>query len=779
MQRIVVSRLALAVFFTSGFTALLYQVTWQRLLALFSGADVYSATLIVAAFMAGLGAGHLTGGHIADRVSRRTSLVLFGVAEIAIAAFGALSAALYYGFLYQRIGQSALAQEWMPLILFVSLLWPTFFMGASLPLLARALTGSLEQAAYSIGALYGFNTLGAALGATATTWWLLPSVGLEGSLRVGAVLNVACAAAVWPLARRFNAFAGLQAAAAGSVRRATLLPDAHQPRHPALWFWALAYAYAGFIALSLEIVWFRVLGVMVKSTAFTFGTLLALYLAGIGLGAVVGSARAPRARRPDLVFFGLQAAGGLLAAVLLTVFVRVAAEAGPISRYFDSYEPLSVAESLGRLGAGDVRGAALFLSLYFGLPLLLIVPSTLLMGGSFPFLQRVVQADAARIGRSVGILLVANIVGSVLGTVLTGGFLLAFLGTAGTLKLLAGMSSLFVLAGLGVMSALSRAGGDRVSLRDVWVAVGGTALALAMVLVWMPGGSQLWAVLHGTATDRIIFAEDDTGLSVIKSNGDGFSTGGTVFVNGVGQSVIPFGGVHSALGALPAFIHPDPKDAAIIGLGSGDTAFAVAGRPTMERLTSIEIIRPQLATLRELGFRGLDGGVRSLLNDPRVEHLVGDGRTFLMRSGRRFDIIEADALRPTSAYAGNLFSDAYFRLVREHLNPNGLAAAWEPSTSRVRATFLRVFPYVIAFPRVLLGSNEPIVIDREAITSRVADPRVREYYRRAGIDIDQLMQVYLAAEPVRYGPAFDRSTLTDFNTDLFPKDEFDLRRPPR
>ncbi|MBF8301603.1 MAG: spermine synthase, partial [Acidobacteria bacterium] len=174
---------ALTVFFSSGFAALLYQVIWQRMLAIFSGADVYSATVIVAAFMGGLGVGHVSGGHVADRVSRRTSLILFGVAEVAIAAFGVLSAAFYYGFLYQRLGPLPIAQEAMPVILFGSLLWPTFFMGASLPLLARAMTDRLER---------GFNTLGAASGALVATWWLLPNFGLEGSLRVGAALNVAC-----------------------------------------------------------------------------------------------------------------------------------------------------------------------------------------------------------------------------------------------------------------------------------------------------------------------------------------------------------------------------------------------------------------------------------------------------------------------------------------------------------------------------------------------------------------------------------------------------------
>lgn len=793
-------RLALAVFFVSGFAALLYQVIWQRMLAIFSGADVYSATVTVAAFMAGLGIGHLAGGHVADRVSQRASLALFACAELAIAAFGASSAALYYEFLYQRLGEAQIGPQAMSLVLFGSLLWPTFFMGASLPLLARAMTATIDRAASTVGALYGFNTLGAALGALIATWWLLPQLGLDGTLRVGAWMNVGCAAVFLPLAFRAapaSSWAPAAACAATSDGRTVATADSQAgsaasglPRpargpdgQAVFWFWAVAYAFAGFVALSLEIVWFRLLGVVMKSTAFTFGTLLSLYLAGLGLGALAGSVLAPRVRRPGVAFFGLQAAGGVAAAGLLTAFVALADDAGALRGYFGSYEPLSVRDSVNalRLLAGGVLqeiGAPVgvpsnFLRLYVGVPLLLIVPPTFLMGASFPLLQRVIQTDIARVGRRVGGLLLANIVGSILGTVATGWLSLAVLGTAGTLKLLVVMSGLFAV---GATLAATDAGSRRVSASSA-VSVGATVFGLAVLLAAMPSAGLLWARLHGTTLDRIIVAEDHSGVSVIKMAQEGFEGRKVVFVNGVGQSTIPYGDIHTVLGALPAFVHPDPKDAAIIGLGSGDTAYAVAGRPGLERITCIEIIGTQLDTLRELTRRDSYGGLQALLADPRIEHVFADGRRYLMRAAGRYDIIEADALRPTSAYSGNLYSDAYFRLVRDRLKPNGLAATWAP-TERVHSAFVRVFPYVLGAPGVLIGSSDPIAFDREAIARRLADPRVREHYARAGIDIEPLLESYLR-DPVRYGPDFPRETLTDFNTDLFPRDEYDLSPLPR
>ena len=743
--------LTLAAFFVSGFAALLYQVIWQRLLAIFSGADVYSATVIVAAFMAGLGIGNLAGGVVADRVSRRASLMLFAAAETAVGLFGALSAWLYYGVLYERLGPMDLGRGWVAVVLFVSLLWPTFFMGASLPLLARAVTDRMEHAARHIGALYGVNTLGAACGAVVATWVLLPLLGLDGSLRVGAVLNIACAAMVLPLAGR-----SLTTRLTPAPASVPVVEAGFSRPFP---FWLATYACAGFIALSYEIVWFRLLGVMAKSTAFTFGTLLTLYLAGIGLGAVAGSAFAARLRHPARAFFALQAAAGVSAAVLLALFVGVADDIRALAGYFGGYEPLNIRESLAGLRSGTMP--ANFIRLYVAVPLLLVVPPTFLMGCSFPVLQRVVQHDERTLGRRVGGLLLANIAGSIIGTVITGWWLLDAIGAAGTLKLLAGASALFVWFALrhrGRVTALAAVAG------------------VAAVAIVMPDSRELWSRLHGTAPDRMVFAEDNSGVSVITATSREFLGRKVVFVNGVGQSVMPYGDIHTALGALPVLVHPDPRDVAIIGLGSGDTVYAAAGRPGTVRVTCIEIIGSQLVTLRALAERDTYPGLRGLLDDRRVEHVAGDGRAYLLRSTRTFDVIEADALRPTSAYSGNLYSEAYFTLVKNRLKPNGVAATWAP-TRRIHDTFVKVFPYVVSVPGIMLGSQEPIALDRAVVQTRLDDPRVREYYARAGIDIAQLMQTYLPDMPVRFGPDFDRSTLGEVNTDLFPRDEFDLSSP--
>ena len=773
-------------FFASGFAALLYQVIWQRMLVIFSGADLYSVTIIVAAFMGGLGLGNLAGGHVADRTSPRHGLLLFAAAELAIALFGFFSAALYYGFLYIRLGDVQIPAAVMAGILFLSLLWPTFFMGASLPLLARALSQRIDKAASIIGVLYGMNTIGAAAGALLCTWVLIPRFGLAGSLRVGVALNVVCAVLLLPAAfsaRRTRASQSDPAPAAAVSRNRAMareVADGGVTGDAVLGIgaWAAAFAVSGLLALSLEIVWFRVLAVMMKSTAFTFGTLLCLYLTGIGAGSLVGSALVPRIRRPALGFFALQAAVAASAVLLLTVFVRRVDDTS-LWAYLGGYEPLDVraavnwliSASRGALPAADAASGPPwdFLVFYLVVPVLLVLPPTLLMGCSFPLLQRAVQTSTDTIGRRVGVLLLANVIGSMAGTVVTGWLLLDWVGTAWTMKLLAVIGALFALTGAWAAGA---SGGGRPAVSRMPAVLATVALFGALLAI-MPGSGLLWAHLHGANEGDVVVGEDGSGLSVIKAG----TRQAVVFVNGIGQSRLPYGDVHTTLGALPAFIHASPRTAVVIGLGSGDTAHAVAGRRELDDITSVEIIRGQVRTLEALRARFAYPGLTALLSDPRIHQVFADGRIHLKRGGRLYDIIEADALRPSSAYSGNLYSDAYFELVRDHLAVNGLAATWAP-TQRVYNTFIRTFPHVVAAAGVLIGSRQPFSIDRAAIETRLADPWTRAHFANAGIDIGRLLSDALAS-PVVYGPDFPRASLIDINTDLFPKDEFDLSPIPR
>ncbi len=747
-------------FFLSGFAALIYQVVWQRLLVLPIGADVYSTTVIVGAFMAGLGCGSLAGGHIADRLTRRRCLLMFVAAEAAVALFGLASRYIFYDWMYLGLGGMPLGPVAVAIVVFAGLIWPTFWMGMSLPLLARAVTSGVAGAPTRIGVLYGLNTLGAAAGAFSTTWLLFPARGLAGSLSIAVSLNAlaAIAALILIAIKEPNDDEAVMARAPDEERTAS-----EEPLRWAFPVWIVLYGLAGFQALSLEIIWFRLLGVMVKSSAFTFGMLLTVYLAGLGLGAALASIAVGRVRRPARAFLLLQAFVALYAGatiLALTAWIDSAAILAPLWRYFGSYEPLDAAAAAASFwtGAGDPAARAQFIRLYLLLPAILIGPPTMAMGASFPLVQRITVLDVAHIGRRLGTVLLANIAGSTLGAILTGWVALTYFGSAGSLKIVTATGAIFLA--LAVASERSR-------LRRWTTPAAITAASLVILFtLQLPSGQRLWARLHGATSQRIVQAEDASGVSILKSEG----AGAIVFVNGIGQSWIPFGNIHTVLGALPAFIHPAPREAAVIGLGSGDTVYAVAGRPELARITGIEIVRPQLATLQEWRRRTAYPGLVTLLSDPRVEHVADDGRAYLMHAGRAFDIIEADALRPTSAYSGNLYSVGYFELVRSRLAPGGLAVTWAP-TRRVFDTFMQVFPHALSFGDILVGSTSPIRFDAAEIKARLAAPAVQEYYFRAGINIGALLAPYLDAAPRVLRGATGPAPL-DLNEDLFPRDEF-------
>src|SRR6185503_838491 len=266
--------------------------------------------------------------------------------------------------------------------------------------------------------------------------------------------------------------------------------------------------------------------------------------------------------------------------------------------------------------------------------------------------------------------------------------------------------------------------------------------ASVVTLLSMPSGAALWATFHGATPPFVNVGEDGSGTSVLRTV-PGREPGVVVFANGVGQSWIPYGGIHTVLGALPAFIHPHPRSAAVIGLGSGDTLFGLAGRQELERITCVEIIRPQLATLGDLLERWRYPGLVEILNVPRIAHVYGDGRMHVRLAPQPYDIIEADALRPTSAYSGLLYSDAYFSLIRDRLAPGGLAVSWSP-TARVHNTFVSVFPHVVSYGDIVIGSNQPIAFDADSVRRRLQDPRARRRLPRA-----HATRVRTARRPVR------------------------------
>jgi spermidine synthase len=718
-------------FLLSGAAALVYQVAWQRILALQTGVGIHSIAVIVASFMAGLGGGSWAGGVLATRLAPRRALLAFAALEAAIGLFGAGSVPLYYDALYVEARGLMADPVRAGIVQFVALLPPTLLMGMSLPFLVRALLADAARAGRTVGFLYGVNTLGAALGAALAPWVLVRHLGIRGAVLAAVASNLAAALLALALWRRPPAEAG--------SREARTAPAVERRPFAA---WLVLYALSGFCALSLEILWFRIVDVGVKSSAFTFGTVLAIYLLGSAVGALAGAAWADRLSRPLTAFLALQGALLLYAGLGVLLLARVPPGTPGYEWFFGYWQG---AEGF-RLGMEHDTGA--LLRLYGLFPLLLYGPPTVLMGLSFPVLQHAVHEDPAAAGRRVGFLQAANIGGCVAGSLLVGLALLTWLGTPATLRLLLAIGVGFALLGLRH---------DRGSRLLAALAVGLAAVALAL-----PGGDAFWRRLHGRdASAEVLVGEDATSV-VALTREERF---GFVFVNGKSNSVLPYGaGEHTLLGAVPALVHPAPREVAIVGLGSGNTAWAAACRRETAAVRVFEIAAPQPRLLREASRRHDFRHLRGFLADPRVTTEIADGRNALEREGRLYDLVEADALRPWTAYSGNLYSEEFFAACGRKLKPGGVMCTWAP-TPRIAETFARVFPHVVDAGAILVGSLDPLPFEPEVWARRAEAPEVVEHLGRpVAREVRERLRGArrLVAAP---RPAHG------LNRDLFPRDE--------
>lgn len=727
-------------FCLSGVPALVDQVAWQRVLAFHSGVGAFSVAVIVAAYMAGLGIGSLAGGAVSRRLDRRGALLAFALTELSIGLVAAFSTKFYYE-------MPLIPKSWFQgttwrvgLVHLLVLLPPTSLMGMTFPLLSRAMVRDIPNAPRVIGGLYGLNILGAAIGAIITPWILIPRVGLSGAVGFA----VAC-----------NGLVGLGAIVGGGLL-GRLRPDSveNNPRPESdagssvrrrpFGLWIVLYTLSGFLAVALEVIWFRLIDVGVKATAYTFGTVLAVYLAGLAVGTLLGARKAGRWSDPLRVFLTCQCGVLIASGVSIVALTRLAPDTFWLANWFNywaSYEPMSPRH-------GDWWTT---ISLYFLFPMVLYGAPTILMGLSFGALQQGVQDEARTTGFKVGLLQAANIAGCVAGSLLVGLIGFANPGTAGTLRLLLATGIVMAVVGLATSRDRSR-----------FLVMGASLILVAWI---MPDQDVLWQRFQGARTSSILIAEDVAGVASLLPEGGRWR----MSTNGKGQSHLPFGGIHSKLGAMPATLHPSPGSVAIIGLGSGDTAWASACRPETRQVTVFETCPGQLGLLQKLAELENPPGLRAFLQDPRVKVVEADGRHALATGGVTYDLIEADAIRPNGSSSGNLYSAEFFELCRKALNPGGMMCTWAP-TPRVRSTFRQVFPCVLELDGgvILIGGNEPIGQDLEAWRARLMEPSVIAYLGpEAHHECMRCLPTALVLpKPLPADP-------DQINTDLFPRDEYE------
>jgi spermidine synthase len=732
------------IFALSGAAALIYEVTWTRLLTLQLGHGVAAASTVLAAFMGGLAVGSALGGRYATRVEPATALRLYAGLELFI---GVLALALPYELraldplLTTTYADGSGGTGFAVLRLVASLLLlsiPAAAMGATFPIASRWFVQQPGQAARDAGVFYAANTIGAALGALAAGFVLLPFLGLAGATSIGVLLNVIAAGGAWQIARATVVGPGFSPAeqASGSPQPKRRLGSRSArlkgtPARVPLWgprqqgptsaaarpgLAAVALGISGFASLVLQVVWTRLLALILGPTTYAFSTMVAVFIAGLAIGAAIASRLVTRTRHPVTglslclaLSVGFAAASAALVDRVLLIIATLAAQ--PDVTFTD------VLMRQGLLALG------------------LLAPMTIAFGAAFPFAVAVGTREPDRVTSDLGLIYAANTAGAIAGALLSGFVLIPALGLHGTIRVVTIAGALGAIGVIAAGTAPQRAR----------ALVGAASLAVFAIGLMLPewdrlllsgGGYKYASVLRApdlktglSAGELLYYREGATGTVAVRKVGGTTSLAidGKVDASNAGDML-----TQRLLAHVPLLLHPDPKRVAILGLGSGVTLGSALRHP-VERADVLEI-SPEVVE----ASRHFDTENHRAVVDPRTRLIVGDGRTHLLLTRDRYDVIVSEPSNPWMAGIASLFTREFLQAARDRLNPGGILCQWahtyDISTRDLQsivATFVSVFPdgtlWLIGDGDVLLiGSNAPLESRLEAIRETWQRPSVAD-----------------------------------------------------
>ncbi len=658
----------LAVFFVSGLSALLYQVAWLKYLGFVFGNTVHAAATLIAVFLAGLGiGGYLFGAFL----HRARPLILYGVLEALIGALGAMSPNAFalldraYVAAYPSIADAPVSLAFFRILAAsLFLLPPTILMGGTLPVLVRHFTGERLATGRAVSSLYAANTFGATAGVALSGFYLIPQFGLTITIAIAVALNFLLAILAIALAWAARAEKGagvlpaVGAASRGAAEARRRDAAATAGGTPAPLIAIVAAFLLGFGAIANEVFWSRILVLHLGSSVYAYSLMLFCFLTGLAAGSALVYRVIERANLDRLL-------GGLAVALAVALALQV--------HYFTRFA--DVLEGIAR--AITPAGAAGTLAVFLLATLSALLVPTALMGATFPVVVKIYSLAAATSEtRSVGVVYLANTVGSISGSLLAGFVLIRLLGSQNGLFFTAAIA-----LGIGLWFLL---GGTRSRAGLAAAAAGVAALAISFVAA-RPDAVILSA---GLFADRgapvLLFREDVSATVTLRQLGPenlSLELNG-VNVAGTAPDLI---GTQKLQGHLPLLLHPDPKKVLHIGFGSGGTAWAVSRHPVEEIV--IAEISPEVLEVSDRALRAVNHGV---LDDPRVRVEINDGRNFVLAAPETFDVILSDSIHPRYAGNGSLYTKDYFELCRRRLAPNGVVSMWLPMYSLTTRNYLQI-----------------------------------------------------------------------------------------
>src|SRR5688500_9360330 len=723
--------LLVLLFVGSGAAALIYEVVWFQLLSLIIGSSAVSLGVLLVVFMGGMCLGSLLLPRFIS--TREHPLRIYAYLELGIGVFGLLVlwGLPYAGGLYTAIGGAGLGGLLVRgLFCLLCLLPPTLLMGATLPAIARWVEATPKGVSW-LGFFYGGNIAGAVCGSLLAGFYLLRVHDMAIATYVAMMLNIIVALAGLALAKATTH----DVAVAERTAEDNAIPRDAWPVYATI-------ALSGVTALGSEVVWTRLLSLMLGATVYTFSLILAVFLAGLGIGSTVGSVMARSIAYPRTALGWCQ----------LLVMVSIAWAAYSITQVLP-YWPISP----------EYATRPRFL---FHMDLLrsiwVVLPGAILWGASFPLALAAVATRRQDPGRLVGSVYAANTVGAIVGAGLSSIVLIASLGTQNAQRVmivLAGISALLMLA--PVFS--SETGKSRLESQSA-LRIGAT-LALAGWLMWTVApvppilvAYGRWAVTWLKSHGEFLYVGEGMNSSMAVSrlaNGDlNYHNAGKVQASSEPQDMR----LQRMLGHLTTLIPESPKSVLVIGCGAGGTAGAVGSHPMVQRvaIAEIEPLGPEVVStyFSEHNY--------DVVRNPKVHLEIDDARHFLLTTDQKFDAITSDPFDPWVKGAATLYTREFFREAKSHLNPGGVMTVFVqlyesgmPAVKSEIATFLEVFPNGVVFGNthrgggydvVLMGRADDTPINIDTVDERLASPafaQVAQSLREIGFNTGlELLSTY-------------------------------------
>lgn len=698
--------LVILCFTLSGFAALLYQTAWMRLFSIAFGTSEIAVAIVLAGYMAGLAIGAAIAARYVNRIAR--PILVYGALEGAIALAAlllpvlvALTGSLYavmVGGQPQPPNASAFGQPlFYSIAAFAVLLIPTALMGATLPLLARYVVTSNRNLGARISALYSMNTLGAVGGTLVAGFWLLPAVGLKGTVWVGVAINALVFLLAVLLSRR-----------AGDLLRPDNNRNGSAPAMARVFPILPLILLSGVLSFIYEVLWTRMLSHVLGSSVYAFATMLAAFLTGIALGAA-GASLGAKDRRHAAWFFALCQFGISITSAFI-------------------YWRLQQAQSSG---SSDAL-----------LAFAVILPSTLFIGATYPLAVRVLAGSADDAGRASAIVYSWNTVGAIIGAIAGGFFIIPMLGFEGTVQVAVTANLLIGIA--AVVLAMRVAGARRLGKLLAAASVIASIAVIALFQPTRPDALVTQSIFGGSGGKRVkehYYAVGRSSTVYLVENEARFD----LSTNGLPEAQIEFRGAppyvlsQRWLGMWPSLAHPEAKSMLVVGLGGG---VVLEGIPAS--IASVDIVELEVEVLRANEIisdrRNIDR-----LNDPRMHVVINDARNALRLTSRRYDAIVSQPSHPWTAGASHLFTREFFALVKSHLNDDGVFVQWmnaefldETLLRRLAATLLAEFDYVRIYQPTSLAlhfvaSNQPFEIEANLATTGRPVLDEPAHYARNGI----------------------------------------------